>query len=289
MMHAIRGLLLAATFITPAAVLVLILNAVLLASPVLAGNSPASNDAGMLAGMFSNEEQVYFDSEAGRKGPSWAMLRITATGDQVSITSVDAFGAAKGPALTGQLKREGKRVVLDHGACERIYTPISGALVADGNRGDCTGLPAIARIGPYGLELAGNDGQVSDLRRARSVSCWVAVLRDKPKADGKEDWYFQRDVLLHDQGGRAAVGGGETGAQPIVIRVRNVTWDKGSTNRPVVALYAHKPDKPAHAEAYSWAAPDSARVGINLRWMQSGCNIGPVAPASQLTAEKFRG
>ena len=268
---------------------ILTVTAVLFASPALAGNSPVSNAAAMFSGIFSNEEQVYFDSEADRKGPSWAMLRIVAAGDNLSITAIDAFGTATGTELTGQLKREGKRVVLDHGACKRIYTPISGALVADGNRGDCTGLPAIVRIGPDGLALAGNDGQVSDLRRARSVSCWVAVLRDKPKADGKEDWYFQRDVLLHDQGGRAAVGGGETGAQPIVIRVRNVTWDKGSTNRPVVVLYAHKPDKPAHAEAYSWAAPDSARVGINLRWMQSGCNIGPVAPASQLTAEKFRG
>ena len=268
---------------------ILTLTALLLAGPVLASDRPASNSVGLLAGTFSNEEQVYFNAEAGRKGPPWTMLRITATGDQVSITSIDAFGTAKGPVLAGRIAYEGKRVVIDHGACKRIYARRAGTLVADGSRGDCAGLPAITRIAPFGLELAGNDGQVLDLRRARPVSCWVAILRDKPTVDGKEDWYFQRDVLLLDQGGRAAVGGGETGAQPIVIRVRNVTWDTGSTNRPVVTLYVHKPEKPVRAEAYSWAAPDSSRLGINLRWMQTGCNIGPSAPPSKLTADKFRG
>ena len=119
------------------------------------------------------------------------------------------------------------------------------------------------------------DGRNTELRKARPVSCWIAIRKDKPKADGSEDWFYQSGVMLHDQGGRAEVGGDDTGAQRVIIRLRNVTWDVGSTNKPVVTLYVHKPENPDHAEAYAWAAPDSARVGINLRWVQAGCSIDP--------------
>jgi hypothetical protein len=163
-------------------------------------------------------------------------------------------------------------------AVDAYGMPVSGAITAN----------QLRRIASDKIELRFADGKVSELRRARSVSCWVAVRKEKPKADGSEDWYFQSGVKLHDQGGRARVGGGESGAQPIIIRLRNVTWDTGSTNAPVVTLYAHKADSPERAEAYSWAAPDSSRVGINLRWMQAGCTIGPAAP-SALKQGNFRG
>ena len=84
------------------------------------------------------------------------------------------------------------------------------------------------------------------------------------------------------------MGGGDSGAQAVMIRVRNVTWDTGSTNAPVVALYVHKPDKWEKAESYSWSAPDSARVGINLRWVQTGCTIGGLGQASKLDGNKFK-
>jgi hypothetical protein len=122
------------------------------------------------------------------------------------------------------------------------------------------------------------DGRVAELRRARPVNCWVSIRKGRPKADGSDDWFFDRGVLLHDQGGRALVGAGQPDVEPVVIRMRRVTWDKGSTNKPALTLYIHKAENPQRAESYSWAAPDSTLVGINLRWVQSGCAIG----ASQL-------
>jgi hypothetical protein len=144
-----------------------------------------------------------------------------------------------------------------------------------------------ADFNPVGIVMTGGgermtgtmpDGTQLELRRARPVTCWVAVKKDAPKADGSPDWYFQQGVKLHDQGGRAMVGGGETGAQPLVIRMRNVIWPTKadgtpSTNKPSVVLYVHKPDKPDSAESYVWADPGAARIGINLRWMQASCGI----------------
>ena len=127
------------------------------------------------------------------------------------------------------------------------------------------------------------DGTAVTLRRARTATCWAAIPKDKPKADGKPDWYFARDITLHDQGGRARVGGGNSGAPEYVIRMRNVIWpDKAdgtpSTNRPSLVLYVHKPDQPDSAESYVWADPGAARIGINLRAMQASCTIDGKEP-----------
>ena len=148
--------------------------------------------------------------------------------------------------------------------------------------------PEFAQTSTERVTFTMRDGRTTELRRARPVSCWVAIRKEKPKADGSEDWYFQSGVKLHDQGGRAIVGGGDTGAQAVMIRVRNVTWDKGSTNAPVVSLYVHKPENWDRAESYSWAAPDSARVGINLRWMQTGCAIEGLGQPSKLDTNNFK-
>lgn len=113
-----------------------------------------------------------------------------------------------------------------------------------------------------------------ELRRARPASCWVAMPKTAKKADGSTDWHFVRDLKLHDQGGRALAGGGESGAAPVILRMRNVVWATGP-NRPSLVLYVHRPDSPNRAESYAWADPDAKRIGINLRWMQASCTIDP--------------
>jgi hypothetical protein len=119
------------------------------------------------------------------------------------------------------------------------------------------------------------DGRVTELRRARPVTCWGAIPKTAKKPDGSEDWYFVRGLHLHDQGGRVQFGGGDTGAPPVVIRVRNVIWPAGPS-QPSVVLYVHKPENPDRAESYSWADPQATRIGINLRWMQASCTIDPM-------------
>jgi hypothetical protein len=166
-------------------------------------------------------------------------LLFVAVDDALRMRATDAFGTATGQSVDGM------------------------TLTADA-RGNLT------------AQLPG--GPILNLRRARPATCWVAIKKGAPKADGSPDWHFQQGVTLHDQGGRALVGGGATGAQPLVIRMRNVVWPPKAdgtpnTNKPSIVLYVHKPDKPDSAESYVWADPGAARIGINLRWMQASCGI----------------
>jgi hypothetical protein len=117
-----------------------------------------------------------------------------------------------------------------------------------------------------------NDGRVTELRRARTATCWGAAPKAARKPDGSEDWAGARDLKLHDQGGRVSFGGGTTGAPEVVLRMRNVIWPSGPS-RPSLVLYIHKPDSFDKAVSYSWADPSAKMIGINLRWMQASCTI----------------
>ncbi len=259
------------------------------ASLALLPSAAFAADRNLLEGTFANTEEVYFDGEAHRLAAPWQSLRLHMENDTLVIENIDAFGKTISAPVQTKLSTDHNMRLFDDGQCKQYLRSEDDGLVADHMTGNCASSVRISAITPLAMSLTLAGGHTTQLRRSRAVSCWVAILKNKPKADGSEDWYFQSNVKLHDQGGRAAIGGGDTNAQPVVIRVRNVTWDVGSTNKPVVSLYIHKPDNLDHAVAYSWAAPDSASVGVNLRWMQTGCTIESLESPSTLTADKFRG
>jgi hypothetical protein len=182
-------------------------------------------------GIYTNEEEVYFDKEAKRAPAPWIGIRFEeGTG---GYSFVDAMGRA---------------------ASFVRFTAVAPSGV-DGR-----------------AKMTLPDGRVTELRRARPVTCWGAIAKTAKKPDGSDDWYFVRGLKLHDQGGRAQFGGGDTGAPPVVIRMRNVIWPSGPS-QPSLVLYVHKPETPDRAESYSWADPGAKRIGINLRWMQASCTI----------------
>ncbi len=128
---------------------------------------------------------------------------------------------------------------------------------------------------PGRVKLRLADKRVTELRLARTATCWGAALKSTKKPDGSDDWYGARDLKLHDQGGRATFGGATTGAPAAVLRMRNVVWPSGPS-RPSLVLYIHTLDAPDKAVSYSWADPSAKMIGINLRWMQASCTIDPV-------------
>jgi hypothetical protein len=130
-----------------------------------------------------------------------------------------------------------------------------------------------------GRHVYGNRAGVPhQLRRVRPFECWVSVLRGARHGDGgagaeDQDWFFQRGVLLHDQGGAAVITTDETPARQITLRLRRVEWPYG-TNRPSLTLYVME-EGSDRAVSYAWGEYDAERLGINLRWMQASCTHAP--------------
>jgi hypothetical protein len=200
---------------------------------VSAHSASATPSNPITPGIYTNEEEVYFEKEAGRTPPPWIGMRVTSHGGRTSITEVDAYGQAAKNSVDAK------------------------AILA-------------STVNTITAKLSNNSK--TTLRLAREVTCWGSTPKAQKKADGSEDWYFVPGLKMHDQGGRLRFGGGDTGAPEVILRMRNVVWASG-TNRPSIVLYVHTPADPERAVSYVWGDPDVGRLGVNLRWMQASCTI----------------
>lgn len=116
------------------------------------------------------------------------------------------------------------------------------------------------------------------LRRARPFECWTAILRGASHGDDgadMNDWFFQRGVKLHDQGGVAVLTTDEDPQRDIRLKLRDVDWPYG-TNRPSLTMYVYEGESD-RATSYAWGEAGAERIGINLRWMQASCTHAPDA------------
>lgn len=247
---------------------------------LLAAAAGALAVAMLLPGTYTNEEQVYFAREAGKPVPPWIGIEVTAEPGGYRLRTVDAFGV---PGGEDQLLRveEGEKIVsITSGACRRDYARVARGLTIVNQAGTCTGPAALTTVTEPGLALKMTDGTLLDLQRSRPFTCWVSIPRTAKKPDGKDDWWFKPGLMLHDSGGRVTATTDEAEPQSFTLRLRNIAWPTGK-NAPRLALYVHGTD-PDHAIAYSWADPQSKRVGINLRTVQGSCTrVEPDQPADK--------
>jgi hypothetical protein len=221
-----------------------------IALPLLVAASP--QPGAIEPGTYTNEEQVYFEKDAGRTPPPYVAFEWPAGKATKTIALIDSFGAPTGKTI------DARSVAAAPGGAVRVALP---------------------------------GGQATELRRARPVTCWAAARKETPKPDGTPDWHFAQNVKLHDQGGRAWIGKDVAGLKPAIIRMRYVTWagSRSASNRPSLVLYVHTPDQPDSAVSYAWADEGAARVGINLRWMQASCTVDGAEKPSQVDRKNFRG
>lgn len=223
----------------------------------------------LAVGTFTNEEQVYFDSEAGRAPPPWTGATIAAQGDGLVWQTIDRFGT-----VIGREPVQVKAGAWTIGNCMLATERHKGGAMGFAPVGKgCDQRTLPLRIDAQGMTLRLADGRETRLLRARPFTCWMSVKRDAPKADGSEDWLFQSGMQTHDQGGCLRLGGGDSGAPEAIIRIRNVVWPPPARNRPSIVLYVFTPDDMNRAVAYGWADPGAVRVGINQRWMQASCTL----------------
>ncbi len=240
----------------------------------LSGPASAHTLAELLPGIYTNTEQAYFQGEAGEEADDRLSLQMTAQDDgTVRLTTVDSFGESLAENQAVSISTRDDLTALEIGECTRLFRVEGEDFVLAESEGSCDSPATMTRISDHGIALTWPDGRVTDLRRARPVSCWISVKRDEPDGNGEESWTFDSGLMMHDQGGHIRAGGGDSGAPEVIVRMRNVVWPEPTTNRPSLVIYVHRPDDLVRAVSYSWANQGAERVGINLRWMQVSCTI----------------
>lgn len=164
---------------------------------------------------------------------------------------VDQFtGYMKDGACSFNSSRTGKKIIIN----DDLHLSDNAIWISD---------RAVDEDGAY---VFGNRAGVPHKNnRAALFSCWVSV---KTKS-GEQDWSFDNDLELHDQGGWIWVTTDERRPQKVGLKMRNVVWPTGY-NRNSLVLYAYR-DGDDKARSYVWTSPDADRIAMNLRWVQASC------------------
>ncbi|MEM7583718.1 MAG: chromophore lyase CpcT/CpeT [Acidobacteriota bacterium] len=113
------------------------------------------------------------------------------------------------------------------------------------------------------------------LQRVRFFECWAAAPKEQTEAQKaageKPEWDLWRPIEIHDQGGsyEFVPPGAEEGQHS--MELFQATYS-GENSVPVLELAIRERDK-EKSIAYAWADPSSNRIGINLRFLQTGCTL----------------
>ena len=108
--------------------------------------------------------------------------------------------------------------------------------------------------------------------RVRAFRCWTAVRHEQG-----EDWFFAKDVAMHDQGGVAEIVTDETPPRTFYLRMARPVWPSGN-NKSSTVLYVHGQDDEGgmgDSLSYGWSSYDADRVGVNLKMLglQASCSL----------------
>lgn len=249
----------------------------------------------LIEGRWDNERHGFFADDAGldasiltprthyiirqQETPSERPLRFSIaleSGEQVSVEQF-AIDADRDAIVQTSFEADGTT----RRDCKVLWQRVAGQFQGVSQGPDCvpgddtnsTVRLAISDTEFWIVARSETNRQEARFRRARSFSCWASILRGAEHGDsgqGSDDWWFQSDIAIHDQGGVAILRTDETPAQKIKLLLRDVEWTYGM-NRPSLVLYIHEDAEDARAISYAWAAAGANRIGINLRWLQASC------------------
>ena len=117
-------------------------------------------------------------------------------------------------------------------------------------------------------------------RRVRYFTGWIAMRRAGlgPAADGDADWVFASGLRAHGEGQLVPL---LDGARPTgyAVQLERLTYRSRSQPSVPVLKLGIVEQSSGDTVAYSWTGPDADRIGLNLRWIQSGMSVERSAPA----------
>ena len=108
-------------------------------------------------------------------------------------------------------------------------------------------------------------------RKVRRFSGWMGVRKDRVNPDySGDEMYSAGGFTIHNEGGRQSILDDEGNPTGYGIELAQLTYQ--NTRVPILKLGIID-ESTGETVNYSWTAVDSSRVGINVRWFQSGLTL----------------
>ena len=227
--------------------------------------------AALLVGEYNNNEQVWQQGLDGASQITRRHWRIAASGEShLNLSMGPGQAAPSEPAWTLALTAEGPDLVAEiSGASRCAYlwgktpTGFEGAAV----EGGCAELPIKIGVDGAGLTAVWPSGEEERARRVRHYRGWVALKRSRLDPDAApDDYVFVSEAYWHDEGFVLPI---LDGVQPTgyAIELARLTYQN---TRTAVLKLGVIDEATGETLSYAWSAPGADRIGINLRWIQSG-------------------
>lgn len=199
---------------------------------------------------FKNDKDYYFSHH----NPN--LLSDLTKEDMYTFEGCDVFWRKIGSEFIGSMptgacrvesKRSGKTIIIDDDLklSENEIWIMDKAVDEDGN---------------YIYGHKGNEHH--KLRKCTFYKGWIAY-----KEEGSDKYTWQSDLLWHDQGKRIRVLDENNQSTKFEFELSELTHVQ--TKIPVLVFKLFE-DGNDEAIDYVWTNPNTERVGINLRWIQSG-------------------
>jgi hypothetical protein len=120
-----------------------------------------------------------------------------------------------------------------------------------------------------GYVFGNKSGVPHKLKRARYYTGWAA-LRTAETGDDKKDYEGFMSLRLHDQGQMLPLVKANGEKTKYTLQLAHLVQQ--SAKVPVLVFKLFEEGK-EQAVAYAWTEPGAARIGMNLRWFQSGLTL----------------
>lgn len=246
-------------------------------SSSLAAALETASVLGLLEGEFNNSEQIWQQRQDGVQESErlhWNWQRLE---DRVlSLAVAEGQSADKPQWLVGFREEQGRiysevsAVGTDEPACAYLWVAegdgFLGSLVP--NQPCDASLPSAWQVDGEWLRITlQHDEVIYEARRAIRYTGWIVLARSKLDPSASDDDYvFLQNIDAHDQGTMIPIldEGVRTG---YAVELVQLTYQN---SRIAVLKLGVVDEATGETLSYSWAEPGAGRIGINLRWIQSG-------------------
>lgn len=243
----------------------------------LASASETAKVMRLLEGEFNNGEQVWQQRQDGVPESTryhWKWMRVT--DDKLSLAVAEGQSADEPQWLfafradEGQIYSEVRAMGGSEIQCSYLWVSENDGFAAspDVEKPCDARLPRAWQVDGARLQVRTEQDELGyEARRAIRYEGWIALARSRLDPNASDDDYvFVSDINAHDQGTMISIldDGAPTG---YAVELVQLTYQN---SRIAVLKLGVVDETTGETLSYSWAEPGAKRIGINLRWIQTG-------------------
>ena len=120
------------------------------------------------------------------------------------------------------------------------------------------------------LIMGREDASPAILKRCKFYKGWAAIKKEDADSTSKSKYTGYRGLVLHNQGQRTKLADKDGVVADYEVSLSQLTY--AASNTHVLKLGVHNKGE-KKTVCYIWGEPDAYRLGLNIKWIQTGFTL----------------